>query len=97
MSANRPPSAKSAASAKETPSNHERLPRRAALLFGALGGEEMARANPIVSRTVFDCIDGAKEWYSIKGGHFGLLYYPSELFSEACAVQTSFLQRWMML
>ncbi len=40
--------------------------------------EEMARANPIVSRAVFDCIEGAKEWYSIKGGHFGLLYYPSE-------------------
>ncbi len=57
--------------------------------------EEMARANPTVSRAVFDSVESTKEWYSIKGGHFGLLYYPSELFSEACAVQTSFLQRQM--
>jgi hypothetical protein len=35
-----------------------------------------------------------KEWYSIGGGHFGLLYHPSELFSEAQAVEVSFLRRW---
>ncbi len=58
--------------------------------------EEMARANPTVSRAVFDSVESTKEWYSIKGGHFGLLYYPSELFSEACAVETSFLKRSMM-
>jgi uncharacterized protein len=56
--------------------------------------EEMARANPSVSRTVFDAIRAPKEWYSIGGGHFGLLYHPSELFSEARAVEMSFLRRW---
>lgn len=55
--------------------------------------EEMVRANPSVSRAVFDSIRSPKEWYPIGGGHFGLLYYPSELFSEACSVQVSFLRR----
>jgi pimeloyl-ACP methyl ester carboxylesterase len=56
--------------------------------------EEMARANPSVCRIVFDCIRGPKEWHSIGGGHFGLLYHPGELFSEAQAVEVSFLRRW---
>jgi uncharacterized protein len=54
----------------------------------------MARANPSVSRIVFDCVPGPKEWHSIAGGHFGLLYHPGELFSEAQAVEVSFLRRW---
>jgi len=57
--------------------------------------EEMVRANPSVSRAVFDSLQGPKEWYSIAGGHFGLLYHPSELFTEARAVQVSFLRRWL--
>lgn len=57
--------------------------------------EEMVRASPSVSRAVFNSISSAKEWYSIDGGHFGLLYHPSALFSEACAVQVSFLRRRM--
>jgi uncharacterized protein len=56
--------------------------------------DEMARASPSVSRAVFDSIRSPKEWYPIGGGHFGLLYHPSELFSEARAVQISFLRRW---
>lgn len=56
--------------------------------------DEMVRANPSVTRIVFDCIRGPKEWHSIDGGHFGLLYHPSELFSEAQAVEVSFLRRW---
>ena len=56
----------------------------------------MARANPAVSGTLFNAIRSTKEWHSIGGGHFGLLYYPSELFSEACSVQVSFLQRQML-
>jgi hypothetical protein len=56
--------------------------------------DEMARANPQVARAVFDSIRGPKEWYEIAGGHFGLLYHPSDLFSEACAAQMSFLRRW---
>jgi uncharacterized protein len=57
--------------------------------------EEMVRANPSVSRAIFDTLQGPKEWHSIAGGHFGLLYHPSELFSEARAVQVSFLHRWL--
>jgi pimeloyl-ACP methyl ester carboxylesterase len=56
--------------------------------------DEMARANPRVARSVFDSLAGPKEWYAISGGHFGLLYHPSELFSEARAVQLGFLRRW---
>lgn len=57
--------------------------------------DEMVRANPRVSRAVFDSIRGPKEWYPIGGGHFGLLYTPSELFSEARAAQLSFVRRWI--
>jgi len=56
--------------------------------------DEMARANPQVARAVFDSVRGPKEWYAIGGGHFGLLYHPSDLFSEARAVQLGFLRRW---
>jgi pimeloyl-ACP methyl ester carboxylesterase len=55
--------------------------------------DEMARANPAIARTVFESLKGPKEWHSIAGGHFGLLYHPSELFSEACEAQTQFLTR----
>lgn len=58
--------------------------------------DEMVRANPSVSRTVFESLQGPKEWHSIAGGHFGLLYHPSELFSEALASQISFLSRWLI-
>jgi pimeloyl-ACP methyl ester carboxylesterase len=56
--------------------------------------DEMARANPRVARAVFDSLCGPKEWHEIGGGHFGLLYHPSDLFSEARAVQLGFLRRW---
>jgi len=56
--------------------------------------DEMLRANPHVARAVFDTIRSRKEWYAIGGGHFGLLYHPSELFSESRAVQLGFLRRW---
>jgi hypothetical protein len=57
--------------------------------------DEMARANPRVARAVFDSLCGPKEWYEIAGGHFGLLYHPSDLFSEAQAAEVSFLRRWL--
>ncbi len=56
--------------------------------------DEMVRANPLVARGVFDAIRSAKEWHPIDGGHFGLLYHPSELFTEARTVQVEFLRRW---
>jgi pimeloyl-ACP methyl ester carboxylesterase len=56
-------------------------------------GDEMAHANPEVSRLAFDLIPGQKEWYEIDGGHFGLLYHPSDLFIEASSVQADYLRR----
>lgn len=55
--------------------------------------DEMARANPSVARKVFESLKGPKEWHSIARGHFGLLYHPSDLFTEARDTQVSFLTR----
>jgi pimeloyl-ACP methyl ester carboxylesterase len=57
--------------------------------------DEMVHANYTVARDAFELIPGPKQWYDIAGGHFGLLYYPSELFDEASRVQTEFLKKWL--
>lgn len=53
--------------------------------------DEMVHANPAMSRRAFDLLPGEKEFYDLDGGHFGLLYYPSELFDEASATQARYL------
>lgn len=55
--------------------------------------DEMPHCNYAVTRATFDLIRGAKEWAEIDGGHFGLLYYPGDLFNEATAAQRDFLVR----
>jgi hypothetical protein len=60
-------------------------------------GDEMPHANPEVSRLAFDLLPGQKEWYEIDGGHFGLLYHPSELFEEASSVQADFLRTRLLV
>jgi hypothetical protein len=57
--------------------------------------DEMVHANYAVARQAYELIPGPKQWYEIAGGHFGLLYYPSELFDEASRVQTEFLKKWL--
>ena len=57
--------------------------------------DEMAHANYTVTRQAYELIPGLKQWYDIAGGHFGLLYYPGELFDEASRVQTEFLKKWL--
>lgn len=57
--------------------------------------DEMVHANYAVARQAYELIPGPKQWYDIAGGHFGLLYYPSELFDEASRVQTEFLKKWL--
>jgi uncharacterized protein len=57
--------------------------------------DEMVHANYSVARQAYELIPGPKQWYDIRGGHFGLLYYPSELFDEASRVQTEFLKEWL--
>ena len=57
--------------------------------------DEMVHANYSVSRQTYELLSGPKQWYDIAGGHFGLLYYPGELYEEATRVQTQFLQKWL--
>lgn len=57
--------------------------------------DEMVHANYEVSKQAFRLLPGPKEWHDIAGGHFGLLYLPSEPFDEASRVQTDFLRRWL--
>jgi hypothetical protein len=57
--------------------------------------DEMAHANYAVARQAYELIPEPKQWYDIAGGHFGLLYVPSELFDEASRVQTEFLKKWL--
>jgi alpha-beta hydrolase superfamily lysophospholipase len=57
--------------------------------------DEMVHANYSVSRQAYELLSCPKQWYDIAGGHFGLLYYPGELYEEATRVQTQFLQKWL--
>jgi len=66
---------------------------KADILFMVSPGDEMVVANPDVARATYDLIPGYKEYHEIPGGHFGLLYYPSELFDLASRLQTDFLVR----
>ena len=58
--------------------------------------DEMVHANPKVSRQAFELIPGEKKWYDLDGGHFGLLYHPSDLFEEASKVQADYLARHLL-
>jgi uncharacterized protein len=59
--------------------------------------DEMVHANYAVAKKAYQLMPGAKQWYDIAGGHFGLLYFPSQLFDEASRVQTEFLEKWLGL
>jgi poly(3-hydroxybutyrate) depolymerase len=65
---------------------------KAATLMMVAPEDEMVQCNPQVSRRVYDLLGGPKQWYEIAGGHFGLLWHPSELFDEATRVQREFLR-----
>jgi pimeloyl-ACP methyl ester carboxylesterase len=54
--------------------------------------DEMAGASPKLSRMMYEDLPGIKEWMEIDGGHFGLLYYPSELFDRASSAQCRFFK-----
>jgi len=57
--------------------------------------DEMPGANSEVARVVFHLAPEPKEKIEIDGGHFGLLYYPSELFEHAGHAQRDFLIRYL--
>jgi uncharacterized protein len=55
--------------------------------------DEMPGASPVIARTAYERLDGSKELLEIEGGHFGLLYHPSELFDRVSRAQRDFLMR----
>ena len=65
----------------------------APILMMVVPDDEMVHANYSVAKLAFQLMPDQKEWYDIAGGHFGLLYYPSELFDEATRVQTDFFKQ----
>jgi len=69
---------------------------KADILFMVAPGDEMVMANPDVARATYELIRSYKEYQEIPGGHFGLLYYPSELFDRASSIQADFLSRRLL-
>jgi uncharacterized protein len=60
-------------------------------LFLVSPQDEMPGSKPAVARDAYDKLAGPKEWIEIDGGHFGLLYFPSEEFERASSAQARFL------
>ncbi|MFC7028909.1 alpha/beta hydrolase [Halomicroarcula sp. GCM10025710] len=60
-------------------------------LFVVSPDDEMPRSAPTVARDAYERLSGPKERMEIPGGHFGLLYYPSETFDRASSAQSRFL------
>ena len=68
---------------------------KAPILMVVATNDEMNGANPQVTKYVYDNISQPKEWVDIKGGHFGLLYYPSLLFDKSSKAQIDFLRTYL--
>jgi pimeloyl-ACP methyl ester carboxylesterase len=62
-------------------------------IFLVSPADEIRNAAPHVARAAFDKLGGPKEWVALEGGHFGLLYYPSEEFDRASSAQAAFLKQ----
>lgn len=57
--------------------------------------DEMVHANYAVAQHAYRLMPQPKQWYDIRDGHFGLVYYPGERFDEASRVQAEFLSAWL--
>lgn len=68
---------------------------KATVLMMIAEEDEMPGANSTVSRLVFEQLNSSKELIEIDGGHFGLLYYPGELFDNASKTQCIFLKKYL--
>jgi cephalosporin-C deacetylase-like acetyl esterase len=68
---------------------------KAPILMVVARNDEMNGANPVVAKEVFEMIKKPKEWVDIDGGHFGLLYYPSNLFNISSEAQIAFLLKYL--
>ena len=65
-------------------------------LFVVSPEDEMVRSSPAVARDAYDRLAGPKQWVEIPGGHFGLLYHPSETFDRASSEQARFLTETLL-
>jgi len=65
-------------------------------LFVVSPEDEMPRSDPAVARDAYERLSGSKEWVEIPGGHFGLLYYPSETFDRSSSAQSQFLAEHLL-
>lgn len=68
---------------------------KAPVLMVVATNDEMEGANPEISREVFEVIQQPKEWVEMDGGHFGLLYHPSDLFDKSSEEQIAFLKKYL--
>ncbi len=66
---------------------------KATVLMMVATEDEMEGASAAISRQVYEQITSQKKLIEMDGGHFGLLYYPSELFDKASKAQCDFLKR----
>jgi alpha-beta hydrolase superfamily lysophospholipase len=66
---------------------------RVPALFVIAADDEMPGASSPIARHAFDSVPGPKELLVVDGGHFGLLYHPSELFDLASETERAFLVR----
>jgi hypothetical protein len=65
---------------------------RAALLMVVAYDDEMEGANSSVARMAFHAAPQPKQLLEVEGGHFGILYYPGELFQQASDAEIKFLK-----
>lgn len=70
-------------------SPHLRVPS----LWVLAATDEMPAANPAIARQAYESAGGDKEAFEIAGGHFGLMYWPSEAFDRSSEAQLEFLER----
>ena len=68
---------------------------RCPTLFVVSPHDEMPGASPAVARDAYEKLAGPKVWMEIGGGHFGLLYFPSEEFEWASSAQARFLSDYL--
>ena len=58
-------------------------------------GDEVNGASETIARMAFDITPEPKELFEIEGGHFELLYYPSQIFDKASVAQRDFLAKYL--
>lgn len=70
---------------------------KASLLIVVAKEDEMPGASSHITQKTFDTAPQPKELFSIEGGHFGLLDYPSPLFDQVSSLETDYLRHRLNL